>query len=112
MADLRPITLSAGQPAQLPNTDALIIGQGAVMVEQASALATPASGFGVLYALTNGKVYFRNDAGVVYDLGLSVTVGTTAEPTGGVDGDYYLQEVTPGGGGGTDGFIASMLLMG
>lgn len=90
MANVRPVTIDSGQFGQLPNADALVVGQGAVMVEQASAPSTPPSGLGLLYAMTNGKVYFKNDAGQELLVSLNITVGTAA-PSGGSDGDIYLQ---------------------
>ncbi len=67
MANLRPLTTPASLQ-QLPDSDALIVGQGAVVSEQASSLSTPSSGYGVIYAKTDGKAYFKNDAGTEYDL--------------------------------------------
>ena len=50
-----------------------------IKTAEIAAPGTPASGFGYTYAKTDGKLYFKNDAGTEYDL--------TA--TGGVsDGDY------------------------
>jgi len=67
MADKRPITTPAAL-AELPNTDSLIAGASAVLSEQASSPSTPASGYGVVYAKTDGKLYFKNDAGTETDL--------------------------------------------
>lgn len=67
MADKRPIT-TQGNLAELPNTDALIAGQSVVLAEQASSPSTPSSGYGIVYAKTDGKVYFKNDAGTETDL--------------------------------------------
>lgn len=57
---------SIAQPAnksQTTDSDTIVIGQGLVLVEQASSLATPASGFGVMYCKTDGQLYFKNDSG-------------------------------------------------
>lgn len=67
MADKRPIT-TQGDLAELTNTDSLIAGASAVLSEQASSPSTPASGYGVVYAKTDGKLYFKNDAGTETDL--------------------------------------------
>lgn len=40
----------------------------ALKVAEASAPSTPASGFGMIYEKTDGKLYFKNDAGTEYDL--------------------------------------------
>jgi hypothetical protein len=40
-----------------------VFGVAAVMSEQASSLATPSSGYAVLYVKTDGYLYFKNDAG-------------------------------------------------
>ena len=67
MADKRPITTPSAL-AELPNTDSLIAGASAVLSEQGSSPATPASGYGIVYAKTDGKLYFKNDAGTETDL--------------------------------------------
>jgi hypothetical protein len=77
MANKRPITTPSSL-AELPDTDALIVGQGPVLAEQASSLGTPASGYGVIYAKTDGKVYFKNDAGTETDL--TATGGGGTDP--------------------------------
>ena len=48
---------------EIPDTDSVVFGVAAVMSEQASSLATPSSGYAVLYVKTNGNLYFKNDAG-------------------------------------------------
>lgn len=48
------------------------------LAEQGSAPATPASGYGQLYVKSDGKVYFKNDAGTEYDLTSGGGGGTTA----------------------------------
>ena len=63
----RPIVNPAALAEHI-NTDTLVLGDGASMTEQASALATPASGTLVIYAKTDGKLYAKNDAGTEYDL--------------------------------------------
>lgn len=67
MADKRPITTPSAL-AELANTDSLIAGASAVLSEQASSPSTPASGYGIVYAKTDGKLYFKNDAGTETDL--------------------------------------------
>lgn len=67
MAERRPI-VNPADLAEHVNTDTLNVGQGPVFVEQASSLATPASGTGVAYAKTDGKLYFKNDAGTEFEL--------------------------------------------
>lgn len=77
MADKRPITTPSAL-AELPNTDSLIAGASAVLSEQGSSPATPPSGFGVVYAKTDGKLYFKNDAGTETDL--TATGGGGTDP--------------------------------
>jgi len=79
MANKRPITTPSSL-AELPDTDALIVGQGPVLAEQASSLGTPASGYGVVYAKTDGKLYFKNDAGVETDLTATGGGGSGTNP--------------------------------
>jgi hypothetical protein len=67
MADKRPITTPAAL-AELTNSDSLIAGASAVLSEQGSSPATPTSGYGIVYAKTDGKLYFKNDAGTETDL--------------------------------------------
>ena len=67
MADKRPITTPAAL-AELTNSDSLIAGASAVLSEQGSSPATPSSGYGIVYAKTDGKLYFKNDAGSETDL--------------------------------------------
>jgi hypothetical protein len=67
MADKRPITTPAAL-AELTNSDSLIAGASAVLSEQGSSPSTPASGYGIVYAKTDGKLYFKNDAGTETDL--------------------------------------------
>ncbi len=45
-----------------------ILDGGAVEVAEISAPSTPSSGFGRMYAKTDGKIYFLNDGGTEYDL--------------------------------------------
>ena len=77
MADKRPI-IGPSQFSELTNSDGLIAGQSAVLSEQASSPGTPASGYGAIYAKTDGKVYFKNDAGTEYDL--TATGGSGTDP--------------------------------
>lgn len=77
MADKRPI-IGPSQFSELTNSDGLIAGQSAVLSEQASSPGTPASGYGAIYAKTDGKVYFKNDAGTEYDL--TATGGSGTNP--------------------------------
>lgn len=79
----------------------------AVRLKEAAAPDTPASGYGKLYAKTDGKVYFKNDAGTETDLTASGGAGSdttaihddtnseisaiTAKTTP-VSGDYLLIE--------------------
>lgn len=74
MANKRPISVTPHQ--ELSNSDATIAGQATVLEEQASSLATPSSGYGVLYAKTDGKLYYKNDAGVEFDLTTAGSGGT------------------------------------
>lgn len=67
MADKRPI-IGPSQFSELTNSDGLVAGQSAVLSEQSSSPATPASGYGIVYAKTDGKLYFKNDAGTETDL--------------------------------------------
>ena len=85
MAERRPI-VNPSDFAEHVNTDTLNVGQGPVFVEQASSLATPASGYGVVYAKTDGKLYFKNDAGTETDL--------TATGCGGGGTDPVIREYT------------------
>lgn len=62
MADRRPIVRPSALQEHV-NTDSLICGMQLVLVEQASSLATPASGFGIIYVKTDGNLYFKNDSG-------------------------------------------------
>ena len=62
MAEQRAISQPANL-SQIGNGDTVVVGQGLVLVEQSSSLATPASGFGVVYCKTDGHLYFKNDAG-------------------------------------------------
>ena len=39
-----------------------------ITLAESGGMGTPASGFGTCYVLTDGKLYFRNDAGTEYDL--------------------------------------------
>lgn len=41
---------------------------GAIEITEVAAPATPASGYGAIYAKTDGKIYFKNDGGTEYDL--------------------------------------------
>lgn len=77
MADKRPITTPAAL-AELTNSDSLIAGASAVLSEQGSSPATPASGYGIVYAKTDGKLYFKNDAGTETDL--TATGGGGTDP--------------------------------
>lgn len=63
MPDRRPIVTPASLQL-LDNADALVCGQGLVLAEQSSSLATPALGYGVIYCKTDGLLYFKNDSGV------------------------------------------------
>lgn len=91
MADLRPLALPpSGNIKSITDNDAVVAGQGVVMSEQSTAPATPPTGYGVFYAKNDGKVYFKNDAGVELLVSLNITVGT-APPSGGSNGDIYLQ---------------------
>lgn len=62
MPDRRPIVTPSSLQL-LDNADALVCGQGLVLAEQSSSLATPASGYGVIYCKTDGLLYFKNDSG-------------------------------------------------
>lgn len=75
MADKRPI-IGPSQFSELTNSDGLVAGQSAVLSEQSSSPATPASGYGIVYAKTDGKLYFKNDAGTETDL----TAGGGTDP--------------------------------
>lgn len=76
MANKRPI-VGPSQFAEHVNTDVLVNGQGALFTEQASALATPASGGLVVYAKDDGKLYCKNDSGTEYDLTATGSAGAT-----------------------------------
>jgi hypothetical protein len=65
MADCRPIVGSSVQQ-EISNSDSLLCGQALVFTEQASAPATPTSGYGILYVKTDGLLYFKNDSGTEY----------------------------------------------
>lgn len=61
---------------------ASIVGGGAaplLLSELASAPATPASTYGILYPKADGKVYFKNDAGTEFDLTQTTTGNTYSE---------------------------------
>lgn len=75
MPDRRPI-VNPSNLQELVNTDGLIAGESAALVEQSVSPATPPSGFGVVYAKTDGKLYFKNDAGTETDL----TAGSGTNP--------------------------------
>lgn len=62
MADVRPIVKPAARES-LKDTDGLLLGAFMVLVEQASSLGTPPSGYAYVYAKADGKLYFKNDAG-------------------------------------------------
>jgi hypothetical protein len=62
MAERRAITMPSSLTEHV-NTDAMLCGQGLVLKEQASSLATPSSGYAVMYCKTDGHLYFKNDAG-------------------------------------------------
>lgn len=80
MPERRPIVNPAAQ-AEHVDTDTLNVGQGPVFAEQASSLGTPSSGTGVAYAKTDGKLYFKNDAGTEYDLTATGGGGGGSTPT-------------------------------
>ena len=42
-----------------------------ITLAESGGMATPASGFGTCYVLSDGRLYFKNDAGTEYDLTLS-----------------------------------------
>lgn len=77
MPDRRPI-VNPSNLQELVNTDGLIAGESAALVEQSVSPATPPSGFGVVYAKTDGKLYFKNDAGTETDL--TATGGGGTDP--------------------------------
>lgn len=62
MAEQRSIANPADY-MQTSNSDTVVVGQGLVLVEQASSLSTPASGYAVVYCKTDGHLYFKNDVG-------------------------------------------------
>lgn len=62
MPDYRPIVTPSSWEL-LADTDALVCGQGLLLAEQSSSLATPTSGYGVIYCKTDGLLYFKNDSG-------------------------------------------------
>lgn len=62
MAEQRSIANPADY-MQTSNSDTVVVGQGLVLVEQASSLPTPASGHAVMYCKTDGHLYFKNDVG-------------------------------------------------
>jgi len=65
-----------------------ILDGAGIQVPEQSAPGTPISGYGRLYAKTDGKIYFKNDSGTEYDL----TGGGGGGGGGGLDG-YHRQEV-------------------
>lgn len=91
MADLRPLSLPPGSSIKVvTDSDAVVAGQGVVVAEQSTAPSTPAAGYGVIYAKSDGKVYFKNDAGVEILLSRTIT-HSSSPPSGGSDGDIHLQ---------------------
>lgn len=62
MAEQRCV-VNPAEYRQASDSDTLVVGQGVVLVEQASSLATPASGYAVMYCKTDGHLYFKNDVG-------------------------------------------------
>jgi hypothetical protein len=52
------------------------ISRSLCITELAAAPYTPASGVGVLYAKTDGKLYFKNDDGTEIEIGASGVIGT------------------------------------
>jgi hypothetical protein len=62
MSSKRPLT-GRGDIAEHIDADTLICGEGILMREQASSLATPPSGYGIMYVKADGLLYFKNDAG-------------------------------------------------
>lgn len=91
MADLRPLSLPPGSSVKvISDSDAVIAGQGVVVAEQSTAPSTPATGYGMIYAKSDGKVYFKNDAGAEVLLSRTIT-HSTSPPSGGSDGDIHLQ---------------------
>jgi len=49
-----------------------------VRLKESAAPATPASGYGQLYAKTDGKIYFKNDDGLEVDLTLTGSASAAA----------------------------------
>jgi len=72
------------------STDAEI---SSIFLKEAAAPDTPASGYGQLYEKTDGKIYFKNDAGTEtrLDEGDSTTTDTEAnKPAAGNNGNLFL----------------------
>ena len=63
------------------------------IAEQGSAPANPASGYQIIFPLPDGHLYVKNSSGIQKKLTENIPVITsgTAAPSGGSDGDIYLQ---------------------
>lgn len=62
------------------DTDAEI---NSIRVKEVSPPAAPASGYGQIYAKTDGRIYFKNDAGAEYDLTATGSAGGSGIPNDG-----------------------------
>jgi hypothetical protein len=67
MADQRPIVTPSSLEL-LANSDSLVFGQSIVLANQSSSPGTPAAGYGIIYAKTDGNLYFKNSSGTEYQL--------------------------------------------
>lgn len=63
-----------------------LLNTGYITIIEQAAPSTPAAGYGVLYPKTDGKLYWKDDAGTEYDLtgggSSGITVGTTTITSG------------------------------
>lgn len=90
---------------------------GLTMPEQGSTPSTPASGKGIIYGHTDGKVYWKNDAGTATDLTAGSGASTVAQLTEGVSAPGTVADtsqiyaIDPDPNGGNDPNAMLMLHM-
>jgi hypothetical protein len=83
--------IGTATPTQALDVAGNVRSTGFYETAEIAAPATPASGFGRIYAKTDGLLYFKNDAGTEFDLTSTVTsemVITGQTTTGLADGDF------------------------
>lgn len=80
--------LTASAQFTIPFDDILQFNNGCQLTEIA-APSTPSSGYGHLYVMTDGHVYFKNDAGEEYDLTAGTTGTVPSSRTLSINGSSY-----------------------